>query len=64
MFNDIGKAIYWIVIFFVALFVISISISHPGFAATLVGGALLWCYIDSQATKIEENKEESKEETK
>lgn len=59
MINDISKAIYWIVVAVIAMFVVSVLSSSPTLLMIVIGVGGLWYYINSEAK--DESKEEKEE---
>lgn len=63
MFNDIGKAAYWIVVFFIAMFLVCYLASSPVMLLFFVIAVAFWYVINENATDSkpeEKNKEGSK----
>lgn len=63
MFKDIGKAAYWIVVFFIAMFLVCYLASSPTMLLFFVIAVAFWYVIDSNATDVK-MEEKSKEEAK
>lgn len=61
MINDISKAIYWIIVAVIAMFVVSVLSSSPTLLMIVIGVGGLWYYINSEAKdEAKEEKEEVK----